>query len=440
MSFNELIYFISDNYLIYPVFFMFALSVLISIRLGFVQFSALPMMMKVLFLNKGDEEYSAEQSVSPRTALLVNMSTVIGVATIAGPIMAIGYGGPAALSGFVLASVFGAAANFLEIFLAIKYREIGSDGTVLGGPMQYLKKEFGVWFANFYALALFVLLMLWSSNQANSISILLESAGISRIISGLFVAVASLLVLIGGIRRLGVMNDAMVPFMCLLYLACNGVVIWYNLDKLSLALKSIFMFWGNQQQAFGALSGFSLSASMRWGIARAVQSNEVGIGTATFAHSSTNLVNPYHQASLGIVPVYASAFLTTLTGITVLVSGFAQQPGAVFDISMFFKIMAYYFPGYGVGLLLVCGAMFSFGTILGNFYSASRCFSYLFSGKGSQIFYLMCASCILFGSLTNARFIWTIVDFFVIPVAIPHMLAIFIIALRTNIFSKTTGR
>lgn len=436
MGFISFVYYLSDNYLIYPLVFILILSFIISIKLGFVQIKAIPTMFKMLFFNKADEQISSAETISPRTALLIGMSTSLGLGNIAGPIVALGMGGPAALSGFVIASVLGAATTFLEIFLAIKYRVVDKDGSVLGGPMQYLKKEFGLWLAQFYAGSLFLLLMFWTANQANSLSILLEPAGINRLICGIILSVVVIGILVGGIKRVGALNDRLVPIMCITYLACTLSVIFQNLSNVPQALKMIFMFWSNKPQVAGALAGFSLSTAMRWGISRAIQSNEVGIGTATFPHSSSSNKNPYYQAVLGMVPVYATVFLTTLTGVTILVTDFWKAPDAVFNISMFFKIMSFYFPKVGPAALLFCGFLFAFGTILGNCYNAGRCYSFLFRGKAVTLFYVICGLFVSVGSIVNVKLIWTIVDFFVLPVAIPHMMAIFIITFKSNIFQK----
>jgi AGCS family alanine or glycine:cation symporter len=438
VGFHSLLYYFSDHFLVYPLSFIFLLSIILTIKLRFIQIRALPTMFKMLVFNRTSVTEGSSETISPRTALLVSMSTAIGLSNIAGPIVALGFGGPAALAGFVFASIFGAATTFLEIFLALKYRRVDTDGIVLGGPMQYLKKEFSMGFAQFYALSLFFLLMFWTSSQANNLSTLLEAAGMPRLVTGVILAFLMLIVLVGGIKRVGALNDALVPVMCALYCLCTMAVIYKNLTRLPIALRMIFGFGTSKEHLFGAFTGISLVTSMRWGMSRAIQANEVGIGTSTFPHSATSAVNPYYQAVLGMAPVYATAFLTTLTGVTVLVTDVWKEAGAVFNISMFFNIMKIHFPKIGPTILLLCGFLFAFGTILGNCYNASRCYSFLLKGRGLLFFYAICAVFVCMGSIAHVKFIWTVVDFFVIPVAIPHMVAIFIIAFRTNIFHKGT--
>lgn len=436
VTISELIYFLSDNYLVYPLIFVGFLSILMSFKLRFVQLTALPKMLKMLVLNRLGDEVVAIDTISPRSAMLISMSTAIGLGNIAGPIVALGFGGPAALSGFVLASILGAAITFLEVFLALKYRSVDAKGNVLGGPMQYLAKEFSFGFAKFYAVALLVLLTFWTANQSNSLAILMKPLVFSQAAFGVVLALLVMIILVGGIKRVGALNDKLVPVMCILYCACTFAVLLQNLHKIPEALKMIFVLWKPLPQGAGMFAGFSLMTSFRWGISRAIQANEVGVGTATFPHSSSSAKNPYYQALLGMVPVYATACLTTLTGLTVLVTDFWKMPDAVFDISMFFKIMNYYFPTLGPMTLLSCGFLFGFGTILGNCYNASQCFKYIFETRNLIIFYFISCVAIVLGSISHVKLIWSIVDFFVLPVAIPHMMAIFIIAFKINIFKK----
>ena len=59
---------------------------------------------------------------------------------IAGVAVAISIGGPGATFWLIIAGIIGMASKFAECTLGVKYREIGEDGTVYGGPMYYLSK------------------------------------------------------------------------------------------------------------------------------------------------------------------------------------------------------------------------------------------------------------------------------------------------------------
>ena len=40
----------------------------------------------------------------------------------------------------IICGLLGMSTKFVECTLGVKYRDVGSDGTVYGGPMYYIKK------------------------------------------------------------------------------------------------------------------------------------------------------------------------------------------------------------------------------------------------------------------------------------------------------------
>ncbi len=436
-SFASIVYFLSDHYLFYPFLLITALNILISIKMSFIQFTSIPKILSMLLFNDSSTEISGD-TISPRSALLVSMSTAVGMGCIAGPIITLGFGGPAALGAFVLAIIFGASTTFVEVFLALKYRVVDDFGNISGGPMQYLQSEFGRPLAAFYAFSTFFLLLFWTANQANSLTVLLSSStGISSYLSAIFILVFVLIVLSGGIKRLGQINSALVPVMFVLYCSACCAILFKCYENILPSLAMIFDFKSVAASLVGASSGVSFLAMSRWGLARAMQASEVGVGTSTFGHSSSSAKNPHSQAILGMATAYATAFLALLTGLTVMSTNILSSDSVSPDISAFYKIMETFFPLFGPILLVVCCLLFGLGTILGNCYNAEKCFEFLSNRK--KLFYAACIASILWGSVSSVKLVWTVVDFLIIPVALTHMIAIFIIAFRNNFFKKSKG-
>ena len=54
--------------------------------------------------------------------------------------MAIAIGGPGATFWMIVCGLIGMSTKFVECTLGVKYSDVGSDGTVYGGPMYYLSK------------------------------------------------------------------------------------------------------------------------------------------------------------------------------------------------------------------------------------------------------------------------------------------------------------
>ncbi len=83
---------------------------------------------------------SEEGEVSHFQALATAVSGTVGNGNIAGVALAIAVGGPGATFWMILCGLLGMSTKFVECTLGVKYRDVGEDGTVYGGPMYYLTK------------------------------------------------------------------------------------------------------------------------------------------------------------------------------------------------------------------------------------------------------------------------------------------------------------
>ena len=115
-----------------------------------------------------------EGEVSHFQALTAALSATVGLGNIAGVAVALSIGGPGATFWMILAGFFGMSSKFVECTLGVKYREIGPDGTVYGGPMYYLKKGLNNWFGGALAVIFAIMCIggsfgggnMFQSNQA----------------------------------------------------------------------------------------------------------------------------------------------------------------------------------------------------------------------------------------------------------------------------------
>lgn len=78
--------------------------------------------------------------VSHFQALTAALSGTVGLGNIAGVAVAVSMGGPGATFWMIVAGFLGMASKFTECTLGVKFRDVGEDGTVYGGPMYYLSK------------------------------------------------------------------------------------------------------------------------------------------------------------------------------------------------------------------------------------------------------------------------------------------------------------
>ena len=393
----------------------------------FVQVRAVPRMLRLLFAATPDG--SGNDQVTPRAALLTAMSTTMGVGNVVGPMVAIGLGGPGALVCYVIATLLGGATIFSEVSLALHFRTHDADGTIHGGPMQYVRAWAPRW-ATVYAWACALLLLGWTAANANTIALTLTLYAAPRALSGGFVALAALAVLSGGIARVTRMNDKLVPLMCGLYCAATGWIIFVQHGaQVPAALRLIATsFWRPEAVGYGA-GVASVATVLRHGLARALQANEAGVGTSSIPHGMVHNANRDAQATLAIAAAYFNGVLCLLTGLTVLVAG-PMEHGMVLDITALSRIFSTHLSQWGGHLLSVSILLFAFGTIIGNSFNGAHCIAFLRHRAGRMIYYAACAIAIVTGAVYDfqAVFAWT--DRLIVPVLLINLAALVIWAAR----------
>src|SRR5690606_15493524 len=130
----------------------------------------------------------------------------------------------------------------------------------------------GVAFAIFGGLAGFGI---GNMVQVNSMSDALQvSFGVPEWVTGVVTMAFVGLVVLGGIRRIGAVAAALVPFMCVAYVVASLVVLGVYSDRIPDAFSLIFTHAFNPVAATGGFAGAAVIAAMRYGIARGIFSNE----------------------------------------------------------------------------------------------------------------------------------------------------------------------
>ena len=182
-----------------------------------------------------DEKRSNNGEVSHFQALATAVSGTVGNGNIAGVAMAIAIGGPGATFWMILCGLLGMSSKFVECTLGVKYRDVGSDGTVYGGPMYYLSKglkERGFAKLGKVLAVTFAILCIGASfgggnaaqsNQAalQMVSLFGISGGGARTMIGIIMMIVVGIIIIGGIKRIASVTEKIVPFMAGIYvLAC----------------------------------------------------------------------------------------------------------------------------------------------------------------------------------------------------------------------------
>lgn len=411
------------------IFILFG-SIFITFKTRFIQLRMFPklfQMVKGIVKGEGSEE--EEHTISSKKALFTAMSTTLGIGTIVGPIIAIHWGGPGALLGFILTAFFGSASTYTEVGLSLKFRKHHPTQGILGGPMHYLEKILSPFMAKWYALFGAVVMTAWSGAQANQLvaildSPLLENFRIPAIYSALVISILVFFVLIGGIKRLSSLSSKLVPVMFVLYLGSCLWILYLNADKIwpvccTIASSALSPY----QTASGALVG-GLIGALRWGIFKGTQATEAGVGTQTIPHSMANTEDPASQGVLAMLSTFMAGFVAFLTGVIILLTQTWQDSSIPLGINMLAASYKMYFSHIGVALVAVSTVLFAFGTILGNSFNGSRCFGYLTDNKKIYWYYGGTSLIVLIASLSEVTTVWTVIDLCLACLILPHMAAL----------------
>src|SRR5690606_17322816 len=167
------------------------------------------------------------------------------------------------------------ATKYSEVLLAVHYREKDPRGEFTGGPMYAIRNGLGpqwawlgVLFALFGGLAGFGI---GNMVQVNSMADALQvSLGIPDWVTGVVVMVITGMVVLGGIRRIGAVAQALVPFMCVAYVMAAIAVLIVQADQIPTAFGLIFSHAFSPAAATGGFAGAAVMAAIRYGVARGI--------------------------------------------------------------------------------------------------------------------------------------------------------------------------
>ncbi|KGQ22584.2 alanine/glycine:cation symporter family protein [Thermus filiformis] len=267
--------------------------------------------------------------ITPFQATMVALSATVGTGHLLGMLAAVLVGGPGAVFWMWVGYFFGAGTKFAEATLAVHYRRRFKDGSVSGGPMYYLFRGLPRWrflgavFAFFAAVAAFGI---GNLAQGSALGGAL-SPWVPPGLLGLFLAVLVVLVLGGGVRRVALFAQYVVPLKLLLFLvAILPLLILYG-GGLGQALVLVFQAAFTPEAALGGAAGYSLFAAINAGLGRGIFANEAGLGSAPIAHAQAMVDHPVRQGFWGVTEMFVSFLVTTLTALTFIASGLWRQAG-----------------------------------------------------------------------------------------------------------------
>ncbi len=273
--------------------------------------------------------------ISSGRALTVALAGTLGVGNIVGVASALWLGGPGAVFWMPVSALVVMLLKYAEITLAMRHRRTVTDRegstTHTGGAPYYIADgltahgapRLGKWAAILFSLLCLVnALTMGGVLQVNAVAGAMEKAfSVPALVSGLSIAILSVVVVKGGARRISALTERLVPLMTVGFLLACMAVLWLRRERIGEALTLVWQSVITPEGVGGGALGFTLSRSVRYGVMRGLVSNEAGCGTAPMAHVSVDTDSPATQGLFGILEVLVdTVLLCTVTALAILVS------------------------------------------------------------------------------------------------------------------------
>lgn len=431
---NSLVGILWSEFVLIPLLVLVGIYLTVGLRA--VPWRYLPYAVRLLWR---PAEVSSTGEISPFQALMTALSATIGTGNIAGVATAIYFGGPGAVFWMWVIALVGMATKYSEAVLAVKFRQVDSNGQHVGGPMYYIK--YGLdkrwsWLASTFAFfGMVAAFGIGNMVQSNSVADVLKSQyTVPTAVTGVVMAVITGLVIIGGVRRIADVVARLVPLMALGYLTAALVALVLNVGQVPAAFATIIASAFGPSAATGGFLGASVWMAIRWGFARGIFSNESGLGSAAIAHGAAKTDSPVRQGMIAMLGTFIDTIiLCTLTGLVLVVSGAWQsgEQGASMSALAFSTTL-----GVLGGHIVAIGlAVFAFTTIIGWSYYGERCAAFLFGVDVVPYYRCIWVCAIVIGALFKLNLVWAFADLFNGLMALPNLIAL--ILLSPIIFSET---
>ncbi|KFB02358.1 alanine glycine permease [Mangrovimonas yunxiaonensis] len=407
---------------------------------------------------------SAHGEVSHFQALATAVSGTVGLGNIAGVAVAIATGGPGATFWMIVCGLLGMSTKFVECTLGVKYRDVGKDGTIYGGPMYYLSKGLkatgksglGKALAGIFAVlcvgASFGGGNAFQSNQATvQISSLIGlEGGATGTIIGVILAVLVGVVIIGGIKRIAKITERVVPFMAGIYVLAALVIIFANFNYIDDAFKLII------EGAFTPMAGLGgFMGVLIVGFQRAAFSNEAGAGSAAIAHSAVRTKYPASEGVVALLePFIDTVVICTMTalviiffnidganmqsvftygaveGSNVMINATGEKIGGVDLTSEAFDSVI---PGFSY-VLTIAIVLFAFSTMISWSYYGLQSWKFLFGrGKVADLVYkILFLLFVVIGAAATLDAVIKFSDAMILALVFPNMVGLLLLFPRVR--------
>lgn len=415
-------------------------GLILTLRFGFINVRMFAHSFKIILGKYKTADDKGE--ISPFQSLTTALSATVGLGNIAGVAIAISIGGPGATFWMILAGFLGMTLKFTEVTLSQLYREQRPDGHILGGATQYLSKGFAkrgyVKLGKFLAILFAILTIGGSLGAGNAFQTSQAMGAISEqipffhtypIVFGIILASIVGVVIIGGIKRIANVAQAIVPLMVFIYLLASLFILVEHASLVPEAINKIFTEAFAPSAAVGGIIGVLIQ-----GFKRSAFSSEAGIGSAAIVHATASVKYPVRQGLVALYePLIDTIIICTITALVIVTTGVYQPDGEFAQLvankegaaltSAAFGMVISWFPI----VLSFSIFLFAFSTMISWFYYGERSWTYLFGEKNTIIFKLIFLAFTIMASVTSASAVLDFSDLLILGMALPNIFALYIL-------------
>ncbi|MGL4108522.1 alanine/glycine:cation symporter family protein [Clostridium sp. LP20] len=416
LSFNDFLW----TYILIAM--LLTLAVYFTWKTKFVQFRYLKEMFRLL--GDGASSKKVKGSVSSFQAFCISTASRVGTGNLAGVAIAISVGGPGAVFWMWLIALIGSASSFIESTLAQIYKTKDKSGSFRGGPAYYMEKALNKrWLGVIFSILITITFgLIFNSVQSNTIALAFnESFGFDKMTVGIVLTIVTVFIIFGGVQRVAKVSEILVPIMATAYICVALFVIIINIDKIPELISLIFKNAFGIEQAFGG----GIGAALMNGIKRGLFSNEAGMGSAPNAAATATVSHPVKQGLIQTLGVFTDTIIIcSCTAFIILLSGVNLDSGLE-GIQLTQLALSSQVGSWGSHFIAICILLFAFSSVVGNYYYGESNIEFLTTKKSYlNIYRILVALMVFFGSIANLQVVWNLADVFMGLMAVINLIAI----------------
>lgn len=407
------------------IFFFLGVGLYLTVLLGFFQFTHCKHILKITVGSLFSKSEPDSKGVSAFGAVSTALAGSLGTGNIIGVATALCSGGPGAIFWMWISALLGTILKFSEVVLSMCFRVRSGEG-YLGGPMYVMEKGLnwkflGKLFAFFCVLASFGI---GSTTQANSAVLAMEKGfNMPKWLSASLLLVLFSVIVAGGIKRISVVAEKVVPVMSITYIIFAIYIILKNIMFIVPTFRLIFASAFNFQAAVGGQAGYLVNLALKYGVARSVFISEAGMGSSPIAHAASSSQSEVKQGSWGIFEVFFNTVvMCTMTALVILLTGalnVTQNAGEVTMVAFSKEL------GPLANLVLAtCLALFGFTTTMSWAYYGEQSILYCFNKRFVLPYRIIYIASVGAGGLCAMSLVWHLADIFNLLMALPNLFAI----------------